>query len=376
MGINLEQMGNLVGPYAGQIYAILILVATLIAMKIAGMFIERLKIRTKTEDGKNLYGDILDALKRPISLGIFLFGVFSALKSLTALTPFAGEIGMSFTVIFSFYFAYFAAKIIGMVIEWYSVEVADKTKTTVDDQFLPIIKRSAYGIIFGIVIIIMLNQLGIRVETLIATLGIGGLAVALALQPTLSNFFSGMQMVLDRPLRIGDFVELDAGDRGTVIDIGWRSTKIRTYMNNIVTIPNSKLSDSKITNFNTPSPEIGFAVECGVAYDSDLEGVERVSLEVAGDIMARYSGIKDFKPIFRFREFGSSSINFKVVMRTKKLSDSYLATHEFIKALKKRFDREGIEIAFPQVDVHFDEQNKRRTIKAGRNAARRKSKRR
>jgi small-conductance mechanosensitive channel len=354
MAITLESIGNLLGPFSGHLYAIMILIGTLIAMKIAGMIISRIKRGTTTKDGTNLYGDILDALKRPISLGIFLFGVFLALKSLIVLAPFVTEIGMFFTVIFSFYFAYFAAKVVGMVIEWYAVEVAHKTKTTVDDQFLPIIKRSAYGVIFGIMIIVMMNQMGIRVETLIATLGIGGLAVALALQPTLANFFSGMQMVLDRPLRIGDFVELDAGDRGTVVDIGWRSTKIKTYMNNIVTIPNSKLSDSKIINYNTPSPEIGFSVDCGVAYDSDLDRVEKVSLEVANHIMEKYSGVKGFKPLFRFREFADSSINFKVILRTKKLGDSYLATHEFIKELKKRFDAEGIEIAFPQMDVHMD----------------------
>ena len=354
MALSLEQIGNVLGPYSGHLNAIMILIGTLIAMKIAGMIIGRLKRGTMTKEGTNLYGNILDALKRPISLGIFLFGVFMALKSLAALAIYTNEIGVFFTVIFPFYFAYFAAKIVGMVIEWYAVEVAHKTKTKVDDQFLPIIKRAAYGIILGIMVILMLNQLGIRVETLIATLGIGGLAVALALQPTLANFFSGMQMVLDRPLRIGDFVELDSGDRGTVVDIGWRSTKIRTFMNNIVTFPNSMLSDSRIINYNTPSAEIGFSIDCGVAYDSDLDKVEKVSLDVASAIMDKYSGVKGFKPLFRFREFADSSINFKVVLRTKKLSDSYLATHEFIKALKKRFDGEGIEIAFPQVDVHMD----------------------
>ncbi|MBN2331364.1 MAG: mechanosensitive ion channel family protein [Candidatus Aenigmarchaeota archaeon] len=349
-----DQIGNFIGPYSDSVLAIIIIVGALIAIKIAFMVIGRLKRGVKAMGGKNLYVNMLDALKQPISLGIFLLGVYLALRSLTALAPFSGDMASAFAVIFSFYLAYFAAKIVGIFIDWYAVEIAEKTKTTLDDQFLPIIKRAAYGIIFGIVIIIMLNQLGVRVETLIATLGIGGLAVALALQPTLANFFSGMQMVLDRPLRIGDFVELDAGERGTVVDIGWRSTKIRTYMNNIVTIPNSKLSDSKITNFNTPSPEIGFSIDCGVAYDSDLDKVERVSIEVATEIIEKYSGVNGFKPVFRFREFGDSSINFKVVMRTKTLADSYLATHEFIKALKKRFDREGIGIAFPQVDVHMD----------------------
>jgi small-conductance mechanosensitive channel len=358
MDITIGQIQSLIQPYSGYMFAFFIIVSALIAIKIAHIIIERLKKEAGPDENAKLYRDILDALKGPVGLGILLFGVFFALRSLDALAAYAGGIEALFTVIFSFYAAYLAAKVVGMFIEWYAVEMAHKTKTTVDDQFLPIIKRVAYGVIFGIVIIVMLNQLGIRVETLIATLGIGGLAVALALQPTLANFFSGMQMVVDRPLRIGDFVELDSGDRGTVVDIGWRSTKIRTFMNNIVTIPNSKLSDSKIINYNTPSAEIGFAVECGVAYDSDLEKVEKVSLEVASEVMERCHGVKNFKPVFRYREFADSSINFKVILRTKTLSNSYLTIHEFIKALKKRFDKEGIEIAFPQLDVHTDKPGK------------------
>jgi small-conductance mechanosensitive channel len=350
----IAQFTGSLNPYSGYLYAFFIIIITLVAIKVAFSFIKSVKKRVVSDGKENLYSKILDSIRRPLGLGIFLFGIYFALKSMTGLAAYLSDIDTFFTVVFSFYFAYLAAKIVGMAIEWYASEVAHRTKTKVDDQFLPILKRAAYGVIFGIMIIVMLNQLGIRVETLIATMGIGGLAVALALQPTLANFFSGMQMVVDRPLRIGDFVELDAGDRGTVVDIGWRSTKIRTYMNNIVTIPNSKLSDSKIINYNTPTPEIGFAVECGVAYDSDLEKVEKVSMEVAKKVMEKCHGVKKFEPIFRYRKFGDSSINFKVILRTKTLANSYLAIHEFIKALKKRFDEEGIEIAFPQLDVHMD----------------------
>ncbi len=360
MDLTIGQIQTMIEPYSGYMLALFIIVSALVLIKIAYVIIGRLKREAAPGESGKLYRDILDALRGPVGIGIMLFGIFFALKSLDALAAYASEIETLFTVIFPFYAAYFASRIVGMVIDWYATEVAHKTKTTLDDQFMPIIKRVAYGVIFGIVIIVMLNQLGIRVETLIATLGIGGLAVALALQPTLANFFSGMQMVVDRPLRIGDFVELEAGDRGTVIDIGWRSTRVRTYMNNIVTIPNSQLSSSKIINYSTPTPEIGFAVGCGVAYDSDLEKVERVTMEVAKDVMERCRGVKKFEPIFRYKEFGDSSINFKVVLRTKTLGDSYLATHEFMKALKKRFDKEGIEIAFPQVDVHFDEPKRSR----------------
>jgi small-conductance mechanosensitive channel len=251
--------------------------------------------------------------------------------------------------------AYFASRLVGAVLEWYTVEVAAKTKTKADEQFLPIIKRVIYAVIFGLMLLVIMGQLGIEITTLIAAMGIGGLAIALALQPTLANFFSGMQMVLDRPIKIGDYVELDSGDKGTVVDIGWRSTRVQTYTNNIVTIPNSRMADSKIINYNVPNAELGFVVECGVAYGSDLEKVERIGLQVARQVLNRHDPIKDFEPLFRYQEFGDSSINFKVIMKTKTLADSYLVKHEFIKALKKSFDKEGIEIPFPQTDVHFDD---------------------
>jgi len=342
------------GPYADYVIAAGIIVLSLVIAKAVSSTITLIEHRITKRTKFSADDVLLEALKGPVKVGILLFGLFLTLRYLPVFAAYSGEIQTLYTVIVPLFVAYLASRLIGAGIEWYSTEVAHKTKSEVDDQFLPIIKKVAYGIIFGVVIVVMLNQMGIRVETVIAAMGIGGLALALALQPTLTNFFSGAQMVLDRPLKIGDFVELDSGDRGTVIDIGWRSTKIRTYTNNIVVLPNSKIADSKIMNYSTPDTAVGFTVDCGVAYDSDLEKVEKVSMEVAGEVLKKCNGVKGFKPIFRFREFGDSSINFRVIMRTRTLGDSYQATHEFIKLLKKRFDSEGVVIPFPQTDVHLD----------------------
>lgn len=345
---------TVIGPYWEYIIALGIIIGSLIVARIAtfiiGKFEKHIASKTKTQADDI----IIEAVKKPVKIGIILVGLFFALRAMPALVPYATELSMLFTVIFPLYGAYFAARMVGAVLEWYTVEVASKTKTKADEQFLPIIRRVIYAIIFLLAGLVILGALGIEITTLIAAMGIGGLAIALALQPTLANFFSGMQMVLDQPIRIGDYVELEGGDKGTVVDIGWRSTRIRTYANNIVTIPNNKMADSKVINYNDPSTEVGFTVEGGVAYDSDLEKVEKVSLQVARQILDKHDPVKDFEPLFRYQEFGDSSINLKVILRTKTLSDSYLVKHEFIKALKKRFDKEGIEIPFPQTDVHFD----------------------
>jgi small-conductance mechanosensitive channel len=196
--------------------------------------------------------------------------------------------------------------------------------------------------------------MGVEVTTLVAAMGIGGLAVALALQDTLSEFFAGAHIILDRPIKIGDYIELDSGDKGTVIDIGWRSTKIRNYQNNMVVIPNSKLASSKIINYFSPDQQVGFTVDCGVGYGEDLAKVEKVTLDVAKKVIRSLGvGAKNFEPVMRYQEFGDSNINFKVIMRVKSYPDQFLVKHEFMKELKKRYDREGIEISWPIRKVYL-----------------------
>jgi len=343
---------GMTGAYYDYIVMAAIIAISFLIGRIASGIITLVEHRIVKRSSGTLDDMLLEAIKGPVKAGVLLFGIFLALKYLPDIASSSYYVGLAYTVMIPVFVAYTASRLTGAVIEWYSAEVAKKTRTQIDDQFLPILKKAAYGIIFGVMILVMFNQLGVRVETVIAAMGIGGLAVALALQPTLSNFFSGAQMVVDRPLRIGDYIELESGDKGTVVDIGWRSTKIRTFTNNVIVLPNTKIADSKIINYNNPNPSVGFTVECGVAYGTDLEKAESIAKQAAREVMSTCNGVKDFDPIFRYSEFGDSSINFKVVMRTKTLADSFLAKHEFIKKLKKAFDSEGIEIPFPQIDVH------------------------
>lgn len=196
--------------------------------------------------------------------------------------------------------------------------------------------------------LIILDTLAISITPIIASLGITSLAVALALQPTLSNFFSGIQLVIDKPMRVGDFIELDSGEQGFVEKIGWRSTWIKMLPNNIVIMPNSKLSDSKIINYYYPEKELSVPVEVSVHYDSDLEFVERVTLEVAKEILISHEwGIDDYDTFVLFHTFDSSSINFTVMLRAQEYFNRFFIKSAFIKALHKRYAEEGIVIPYP-----------------------------
>ena len=201
--------------------------------------------------------------------------------------------------------------------------------------------------------LLALANLGISITPLLTALGVGSLAVALALQPTLANLFAGIHISVARPIRVGDFVQLESGVKGYVHDIGWRATRIRELPNNIAIVPNSRLAEMIVTNYAMPEPEQASLVQVGVAYDSDLQKVERVTCEVARDVLRSVpGGVPGFEPFIRYNAFGDSSINFTVILRVAEFTDRYLITHEFMKRLKDRYDREGIEIPFPQRVVH------------------------
>jgi small-conductance mechanosensitive channel len=212
----------------------------------------------------------------------------------------------------------------------------------------PIVSKVMKILVYFTAFILILNGLGIDVTALVAGLGIGGIALAFALQETLSQFFAGMYLMSDRPIREGDYIRLEGGQEGYVVNIGWRSTRIRELPNNIIVVPNSKLAGATIVNYYMPETELAVLVQVGVSYDSDLEKVERVTVEVGKEVLQKVAGgVPEFEPFIRYHTFDDFSINFTVILRAKEFVDRYLLAHEFIKALHKRYKKEGIEIPFP-----------------------------
>lgn len=196
----------------------------------------------------------------------------------------------------------------------------------------------------------VLQSFGVSITPMLTALGVGGLAVALALQDTLSNLFSGLQIIASGKIRTGDFISISATEEGYVTDITWRNTTIQTVLNTIIIIPNSRLASSIITNYHLPEAEVAVRLEVGVSYDSDLQQVENITKEVAKEIINRYENegaITTFEPIVRFHTFGESSINFIVVFRVKEYMNRSPLRHEFIKALHRKYNETGIEIPFP-----------------------------
>ncbi|QER41607.1 mechanosensitive ion channel family protein [Thermodesulfobacterium sp. TA1] len=209
-------------------------------------------------------------------------------------------------------------------------------------------------IIFFIGLILVLDILKINVTPFITSLGIAGLAVGLALKDTLENFFSGLHLLMARQIKPGDYIMLDGNLEGFVEDITWRNTLLRHPTNNLIIVPNSKISSSVITNYTLPQPELNILIPVGVSYGSDLKKVEQVTIEVAKEVLKEIQGgIPEFEPFIRYYSFGDSSINFNVVLRVRTYIDRHLIIHEFIKRLHQRYREEGIEIPFPIRTVYL-----------------------
>ena len=203
-------------------------------------------------------------------------------------------------------------------------------------------------VIYAMGVLVVLQYYGISIAPILTAMGVGGMAVALALQETLANIFSGLHLILSKQLRLDDYIKLSTGEEGRVTDITWRFTTIvPAGGGNMIVIPNQKIASSNITNYSMPRKDIVISITVGVAYDSDLDKVERVTLDVAKEVMAQIDKDVKMEPAVRFHTFGESSIDFNVVLHSSYFEHQFLLKHEFIKALTRRYREEGIEIPYP-----------------------------
>ena len=323
------------------------------------------RLRKMIEIGRvaedTFFGVLLRSLgKLPIVWGL-LMGLNWAAR-VVSLPPFAqGRLVNLLFAVLIWTVMTFLQRAIGQFI---SLRMASEGSPASTSLLLNLVSATIY--ITGIILV--LDEFDISITPMITALGVGGMAIALGLQDTMANIFAGLHILLTKQVRIGDHIRLEGGSEGKIIDITWRYAKIHTVTNNIIIVPNSKLAASIITNYDMASGrgqsasvmDVAFSVAVGVAYDSDLEEVERVTLEVARGVLERLDPDLDISdgastaPVVRFHTFGDSSIDFNVNLHTTSFKNQFLIRHEFIKALKKRYDEENIQIPFPIRTVQME----------------------
>ncbi len=313
------------------------------------------KIAKITSKKFSLDSRILKTLGLPIRLGIVLVGILVANYYLDPSLRINGiNLVVFYKIAALFIFIIASARTVKTFFVWYVENLKNKKHVKIDDTIFQFLTKITSVVLYVVALLISLSILGIEIKPILAGLGIAGLAVALALQDTLGNFFSAIYIAVDQPVKIGDFIEISTGEKGYVMDIGWRSTRLRTRDNNIVIVPNSKLSQAVITNYNQVHSKFKVEVEVGVSYKSDLELVEKVTVNTAKKIMKELEpGIKDFEPHIRYDKFADSSINLRVALMTEDVERKFVIIHRFIKSLAKEYKKNNIEIPYPQRDVHL-----------------------
>ncbi|MDD5423216.1 MAG: mechanosensitive ion channel family protein [Candidatus Omnitrophica bacterium] len=294
---------------------------------------------------------VVDSIKNPFIIWFLMLGIYFALKTSELPDAVVYIAGKAMLILAITSITFVLANISSSLIRTYSVKVESTLPVT------SLTQNIARIVVIGIGLLVVLNTFGISVTPILATLGVGGLAVALALQDTLSNLFSGFHVIMAKQIKVGDYIKLDSGEEGYTTDITWRTTKIKMLPNNIILVPNEKLTKAIITNYYLPDKEMAVLVNLGVHYKSDLNKVEKVTCEVAKEVMNTVpGGIPEFEPFIRYGGFGDSSINFTVILRAKEFVDQYLIKHEFVKKLHERYNKEGIVIPYPIRTLHYEQE--------------------
>ena len=305
---------------------------------------QRLSRHTETE----LDDLVFLAIRRPVSVIIMVLGAYLAITVSSHLSePQQGIVNSLFTAAAIMSVILLIGRILAVTLDWYIARL-DVAQRGAGAHIIPMLRRLAVMAVYVMGGLLALEALGISVSPLIAGLGLGGLAVALAIQPTLANIFAGTYVMTEGVISPGDYIELQGGVAGYVIGVSWRSTRIRTWENNLVVIPNARLADTIITNYYEPEPPVNVFLTCGVSYDSDLAWVEAVSMDVMNRVLdTSPHGVKEYGAYFGFDNFGESNVDFWLFVQAKDRLAGFELRSELINELHRRFAEEGIVINYP-----------------------------
>lgn len=336
-------------PYKNLLFAVLIVLASVVVAKIGYFFVEkyfkRIAARTKTTADD----EILELIHKPIYYATILVGVQIAVDSLLQGGSFSVYFTKGVTILFISIITYVVAGVASILIHEVGGKIASKTESTLDDEALPFLSKLLKYLLYAIGGIIILSQLGIEITPFIASLGIAGIAIGFAAKDTLSNLMAGFFILIDRPFARGDRIQVGSFT-GEVVDIGLRTTKIQTPDHTFVIIPNEKVVINEVTNYALPDSRLKVMIKFGVAYGSDVEKVKKTVTEVA---KKSQSVLKDPEPQVFFKEFADSSLNFLLVAWINSFKDQLKITDELNTGVYNALNKEKIEIPFPTQTVYL-----------------------
>ncbi len=307
------------------------------------------RTRTKVDD------ILVEILKKPVAVWVIIYGLLSASLTLPIPPDISLILVKIYNIVVIVIITWIIYRIFRDIIIYYSFDLSKrKGKRDLETVLLPVIEKIGVVTIVTIGGIMLLQEAGVNIAVLVASLGVAGIIIGLAAQDTLGNFFSGLHILLDKAFEIGDLILLEGEDSVyRVQDVGLRSTKLYDiFSHTMIYIPNSLLANHKIINLNRPDTNIKIKVEVSVSYNSDVGKVKEVLREIALSIP---EVLKDEKhaPVVIFREFGDSSLNFILYVWVDKVVNQWAVGSRIREEIVRRFREEGIEIPYPQLDVHM-----------------------
>lgn len=327
---------------------IAIVIIYAILAKGADIFIDRVLMRIAAKTRISFDEDLIKYLHIPICWSVFLFGVLHALAVGPLKDPWQLILPQVTQSIILLIWLIAMIRIFNWLVDYFLSGAPARGK--IGKDLFMLLKNVLRVVVIVAGLLWLLSIWQINLTPLFASAGIAGIAVALAAKDTLANFFGGISIFMDNTYKVGEYIILESGERGEVVEIGIRSTRMKTRDDVMVTIPNSIIANSKIINESAPIPRFRIRVPVGVAYGSDLEKVEKVLLSVAAD---NENVEKNPEPRVRVRIFADSSVNFELLCWVKDPRDKGLEIHNLLKAAYRAFEENSITIPFPQRDVHI-----------------------
>ncbi|MGD0816910.1 MAG: mechanosensitive ion channel domain-containing protein [Methanomassiliicoccales archaeon] len=350
---------NLPSPFESNYGAFVVTVLGWIAIALIVMFgVDPLIHYATRKTETNLDDIMLKILRYPVFIFIVTYGfVVNSLEILNLPRNYVKMIETVYSMMIIILIAYVAYKIFDEVVLYYAKEFSKKTDTEIDDVIVPVVEKLGMVLIPVLALIAIFNMFGYDVTVLLAGVGFLGIVIGFAAQSTLANFFAGLQMLVDRPFKIGDLLKIEGGDICEVSRIGMRSTTLyNTFTHEEVIIPNDQIANNKIVNMVEPDRKLIITVKVGVAYGSDVEQVKRILLEEA----AKHPNVlntADHKTVVRFSDFEDSDLLFKIFLWVDDVKNQFKVGSDFREAILREFNKVGIEIPFPQSVVWLHEAN-------------------
>ena len=310
-----------------------------IAYSIIGKYFKKYTARTESK----LDDILVDMLEEPLVFALIIIGIWYSLQTLHLSTAIEDVIGKAYYILIVFDVAWFIVRLIDVMIEQYLVPFVRGTETKLDDQLLPIIRKGMKASIWILAILVALNNAGYNVGAILASLGIGGLAFALAAKDTVANLFGSLTIFLDEPFEIGDRIIINGYD-GVVEEVGLRSTRLRLLNGRIITMSNSSMTNSPTENISSePSRQI--TLDLGLTYDTDEEKMQQ-AMDILQDVITKNNLVEN-KVTTAFMSFGDFSLNIRLIYYIKKGSCFYESQSRVNMEILKRFNQEKLEFAFP-----------------------------